>query len=264
MLACAALPRARANARRAAPGWGSRAAALLPREKRLPADRARRPTGARPVDLIAHPPDGRRTFFKGETQRSNAFAFGDFISSDWSRACQRGRVLSTDWPMRGRQSCIAAGRGRRRIPPAGRVLLPETPPGFLPMSASQPLVQSPLSAPASALAVAVALAVLYVVWGSTYLGIRFALEGGWPPLLMAGIRFLAAGSVLFTVLRLRGVPMPTRRQWRNSAFMGALMLGLGNGMVCIAEQSVSSGLARSEERRVGKECVSTCRSRWSP
>src|SRR3546814_4496113 len=99
MLACAALPRARANARRAAPGWGSRAAALLPREKRLPADRARRPTGARPVDLIAHPPDGRRTFFKGETQRSNAFAFGDFISSDWRRACQRGRVLSTDWPI---------------------------------------------------------------------------------------------------------------------------------------------------------------------
>src|SRR3546814_671253 len=111
------------------------------------------------------------------------------------------------------------------------------------MSASQPLVQSPLSAPASALAVAVALAVLYVVWGSTYLGIRFALEGGWPPLLMAGIRFLVAGSVLFTVLHLRGVPMPTRRQWRNSAFMGALLLGLGNGMVCIAEQSVSSGLA---------------------
>src|SRR3546814_18706837 len=70
----------------------------------------------------------------------------------------------------------------------------------------------------------------------------FALEGGWPPLLMAGIRFLVAGSVLFTVLRLRGVPMPTRRQWRNSAFMGALLLVLGNGMVCIAEQSVSSGL----------------------
>lgn len=111
------------------------------------------------------------------------------------------------------------------------------------MSASPPLVQSPLFAPASALAVAAALAVLYVVWGSTYLGIRFALEGGWPPLLMAGIRFLIAGTVLFTVLRLRGVPMPTRVQWRNSAFMGALLLGLGNGMVCIAEQTVSSGLA---------------------
>src|SRR3546814_5321502 len=111
-----------------------------------------------------------------KTQRSNAFSFDDFISSDGSRACQRGRVLATDWPIRGRQSCIAAGRGRRRIPPAGRVILPETPPGFLPMSASQPLVQSPLSAPASALAVAVALAVLYVVWGSTYLGIRFRSE----------------------------------------------------------------------------------------
>src|SRR5690606_9147921 len=113
----------------------------------------------------------------------------------------------------------------------------------LPMSASQPLVQPPVSAAAPALAVAVALAVLYVVWGSTYLGIRFALEGGWPPLLMAGIRFLIAGTVLFTVLRLRGVPMPTRRQWRNCAFMGVLLLGLGNGMVCIAEQTVSSGLA---------------------
>ena len=111
------------------------------------------------------------------------------------------------------------------------------------MSASQPLVQSPLSAPASTLAVAAALAVLYVVWGSTYLGIRFALEGGWPPLLMAGIRFLVAGSLLFAVLRLRGVPMPTRAQWRNCTFMGVLLLGLGNGMVCIAEQTVSSGLA---------------------
>jgi len=107
------------------------------------------------------------------------------------------------------------------------------------MSASPPLVQSPVSA----FAVAAALAVLYLVWGSTYLGIRFALEGGWPPLLMAGTRFLFAGGLLFAVLRLRGMPMPTRRQWRNSAFMGALLLGLGNGMVCIAEQSVSSGLA---------------------
>src|SRR5690606_33882378 len=93
------------------------------------------------------------------------------------------------------------------------------------------------------IAVAMALVAVYLIWGSTYLGIRFALEGGWPPLLMAGIRFIAAGTVLFAVLRLRGLPMPTRRQWRNSAFMGALLLGLGNGMVCIAEQSVSSGLA---------------------
>ncbi len=107
------------------------------------------------------------------------------------------------------------------------------------MTASPQLVPPPVSA----FAVAAALAVLYVVWGSTYLGIRFALEGGWPPLLMAGLRFLAAGAVLLAVLRARGMAMPTRAQWRNSAFMGLLLLGLGNGMVCIAEQSVSSGLA---------------------
>jgi drug/metabolite transporter (DMT)-like permease len=107
------------------------------------------------------------------------------------------------------------------------------------MSAASPLVPRT----ASAFAIVMALAVLYVIWGSTYLGIRFALEGGWPPLLMAGMRFLAAGGVLFAVLRLRGMAAPTRVQWRNSAFMGLLLLGFGNGMVCIAEQSVSSGLA---------------------
>jgi len=107
------------------------------------------------------------------------------------------------------------------------------------MSAASPLVPRT----ASAFAIAMALAVLYVIWGSTYLGIRFALEGGWPPLLMAGMRFLVAGGLLFAALRLRGMPAPTRRQWRNSAFMGLLLLGFGNGMVCIAEQTVSSGLA---------------------
>ena len=98
-------------------------------------------------------------------------------------------------------------------------------------------------AAAPALAIAAALAVVYVVWGSTYLGIRFALEGGYPPLLMAGGRFLAAGALLYALLRARGVPAPTRAQWRDLAFMGTLLLGFGNGMVCIAEQSVSSGLA---------------------
>lgn len=95
----------------------------------------------------------------------------------------------------------------------------------------------------SPLAVLLALALVYVIWGSTYLGIKFALEGGYPPLLMAGIRFAIAGSVLYAFLRWRGVPAPTRAQWRNVAFMGVLLLGLGNGLVCIAEQTVSSGLA---------------------
>jgi len=98
-------------------------------------------------------------------------------------------------------------------------------------------------ASASSLAIVLALAAVYLIWGSTYLAIRFALEGGWPPLLMGGIRFLFAGALLYAVLRLRGVAAPTRAQWRNAAFMGLLLLAVGNGLVCIAEQTVSSGLA---------------------
>lgn len=90
---------------------------------------------------------------------------------------------------------------------------------------------------------AVALALVYVVWGSTYLAIRFALEGGFPPLLMAGSRFLLAGALMYVVLRLRGAAAPSRQQWGLSAVMGVALLGLGNGLVCIAEQTVSSGLA---------------------
>ena len=91
--------------------------------------------------------------------------------------------------------------------------------------------------------VALALAAVYLVWGSTYLGIRFALEGGWPPLLKAGIRHVIAGGLLYTVLRARGVPAPTRAQWPTLFAMGVLLLAMGNGMVCIAEQTVSSGMA---------------------
>ena len=87
-----------------------------------------------------------------------------------------------------------------------------------------------------------ALIALYLVWGSTYLAIRVALES-YPPFLMAGTRFLIAGSALYAFLRWRGVPAPTRAQWTNAALTGALLLGMGNGLVCFAEQSVASGLA---------------------
>ena len=98
------------------------------------------------------------------------------------------------------------------------------------------------SAPPAA-RVALALAAVYVIWGSTYLAIRFALEGGFPPFLLGGIRFLVAGTLMLAFLRWRGVPLPTGRQWRNAAVMGGLMLLLGNGMVNLAETQVSSGLA---------------------
>ncbi len=109
-----------------------------------------------------------------------------------------------------------------------------------------PTAASPRSvaAPVSTFAIALALAAVYLVWGSTYLGIRFALEGGWPALLgVSGGRMLLAGALLYAVLRWRGVPAPTRAQWRPLAVMGLLMMLMGNGMVVLAEKEVSSGLA---------------------
>ena len=90
--------------------------------------------------------------------------------------------------------------------------------------------------------VALALAAVYLIWGSTYLGIRFALEGGFPPFLLGGVRFIIAGSLMYGFLRWRGMPAPTRAQWRNAAVMGVLLLLLGNGMVNLAEKTVSSGM----------------------
>ncbi len=107
-------------------------------------------------------------------------------------------------------------------------------------------MSAPAQAPARAagLAVVFALAIVYVVWGSTYLGIRFALEGGWPPLVaVSGTRFIVAGALMYAFLRWRGVAAPTRAQWKNLAVMGLTLLLLGNGCVVLAEQSVSSGLA---------------------
>ncbi|MDR3386509.1 MAG: drug/metabolite exporter YedA [Rudaea sp.] len=90
--------------------------------------------------------------------------------------------------------------------------------------------------------VPLALIGVYLLWGSTYLAIRVGL-GSYPPFLMASLRFLVAGSLLFAILRWRGVAMPTMRQWMNCAVCGTLLLGFGNGLVCYAEQTVASGIA---------------------
>jgi len=87
-----------------------------------------------------------------------------------------------------------------------------------------------------------ALLTVYLVWGSTYLGIRIALEG-YPPFMMAAIRFLFAGGALYAWLRVSGTPGPTRAQWKNVAITGTLLLAGGNGLVCYAELTVSSSLA---------------------
>lgn len=84
---------------------------------------------------------------------------------------------------------------------------------------------------------------LYLVWGSTYLFIRIGVES-WPPLLMAGVRFVVAGSLLYGFLRWRGVPAPTWPQWRAAGAIGFLLLSCGNGGVTLAEHAgVASGVA---------------------
>lgn len=90
--------------------------------------------------------------------------------------------------------------------------------------------------------VPLALVGVYLIWGSTYLAIRIALQG-FPPFLMAAIRFPIAGALLFLLLRARGIAAPTPRQWLNCFITGSLLLGMGNGLVCYAEQTVASGIA---------------------
>jgi drug/metabolite transporter (DMT)-like permease len=88
-----------------------------------------------------------------------------------------------------------------------------------------------------------AFAAVYLVWGSTYLAIRFAVET-LPPLLMAGARFIIAGAILLLWARLReGFRSPSRREWLTGLVGGALLLLGGNGAVVWAEQRVPSGIA---------------------
>jgi drug/metabolite transporter (DMT)-like permease len=87
-----------------------------------------------------------------------------------------------------------------------------------------------------------ALAAVYVIWGSTYLAIRFAVET-LPPFLMAAARFLVAGAMLYGLRRAQGFPRPTGAQWRAATIVGGLMLLGGNGGVVWAEQWIESGTA---------------------
>ena len=103
----------------------------------------------------------------------------------------------------------------------------------------------PASAATRGAPVWIGLLVLYLVWGSTYLGISIAVETI-PPFLMASARFLMAGLILLTwsiAREGRAFVRPTRREWRDSAIVGALLLGGGMGMVAFGEQTIPSGIA---------------------
>jgi drug/metabolite transporter (DMT)-like permease len=86
-----------------------------------------------------------------------------------------------------------------------------------------------------------AFVAVYVVWGSTYLFIRFAVET-LPPFLMAGVRFAVAGAILYLWAKMRGAPTPDRSQMRGAAIAGLFLLLGGNGAVVWAEQRVPSGI----------------------
>lgn len=90
--------------------------------------------------------------------------------------------------------------------------------------------------------VLLAFAAIYLIWGSTYLAIRFAVET-MPPFLMLAVRFGVAGLLLYAWLRFRGRPRPPAREWGGSAVVGGLLLVGGTGAVAWAEQWIASGLA---------------------
>ena len=87
-----------------------------------------------------------------------------------------------------------------------------------------------------------AFAAVYVIWGSTYFAIHLAIESI-PPFLMAGTRFLAAGLLLYAVMRARGEARPEPVHWRDATIIGGLLLLVGNGGVSWAQQTVPSGVA---------------------
>ncbi|MBI5667147.1 MAG: EamA family transporter [Chloroflexi bacterium] len=87
-----------------------------------------------------------------------------------------------------------------------------------------------------------AFAAIYLLWGSTYLGIRFALET-LPPFLTAGVRFIFAGAILYGLARQQGAPAPTLAQWRSAVVLGFVLFMLNNGLLMWSQTRVPSGMA---------------------
>jgi drug/metabolite transporter (DMT)-like permease len=98
-----------------------------------------------------------------------------------------------------------------------------------------------MSAPKRSLVI-IAFAALYIIWGSTYLGIRFAIETI-PPFLMAGARFLLAGLIMYAIAWSQGISKSNWANWRTSLIIGACLLLGGNGGVTISEKYIDTGLA---------------------
>lgn len=135
----------------------------------------------------------------------------------------------------------------RSVPTAAAESSPDIPPVSGPerrqdaRATFKPISVPPSSPAPTRTGLILAFAAIYLIWGSTYLGIRIAVET-MPPFLMAAARFLLAGGVLFAFLKLRGAAWPTARQWRINTVIGTFLLLGGNGAVVWAEQYVPSGI----------------------
>jgi drug/metabolite transporter (DMT)-like permease len=88
----------------------------------------------------------------------------------------------------------------------------------------------------------IALVAVYIVWGSTYLGIRLAIDTI-PPFLMVGFRYLISGTIIYTWRRLSGDPAPRKVEWRSATIIGLLLLLGGNGALAWSEQRIPTGIA---------------------
>jgi len=87
-----------------------------------------------------------------------------------------------------------------------------------------------------------AFAAVYIIWGSTYLGIKVAIQTI-PPLLMSGVRYFIAGLAVYVISMATGAARPKLKHWKNTAIIGALLLLMGNGGVAMAETMIPSGIA---------------------
>jgi drug/metabolite transporter (DMT)-like permease len=117
-----------------------------------------------------------------------------------------------------------------------------TAPALVPPLAPLESIVSERRRDVASLGYVLAFAAVYLIWGSTYLGIRVAVQS-LPPFLLAGARSFSAGLVLLLALRWRGARAATALEWRRAALAGTLMLAAGNGLVTWAETYVPSNLA---------------------
>src|SRR5258708_29990622 len=97
------------------------------------------------------------------------------------------------------------------------------------------------SAAPSATLIILSFAAIYLIWGSTYVGIRIGIES-FPPLLLAGTRHFLTGLILYPILRWKPRVQPTLAHWRTAVVTGVLLLFIGNGGVCVAEGTVPSSV----------------------